>query len=99
MKKMKEMGEQIEMCENWIEVLKEGSYSSQTTKSLDPTTRLEKSLTYLNLKGVAIEKLKKTISTQNEQSKDKDNNSESKAREILQYARCTFLHCSFMFVI
>jgi hypothetical protein len=41
-------------------------------ESTDPTYGLSRSLADLNLKGVEIEKLKKTISTQNEEIKYKD---------------------------
>jgi hypothetical protein len=54
------------LYEKHIEILKGGSSSSQSTKSTDPTTRLSKALADLNLKGVEIEKLKKTISIHNE---------------------------------
>jgi hypothetical protein len=59
---MEEMGEHMEMYENQIENLKAGSSSSQAVETSDPTTRLSKELTDLNLKGVEIESLKKTIS-------------------------------------
>jgi hypothetical protein len=52
--------------------LKGGSSSSQVTESTDPTEGLSKALAYLNMKGDEIEKLKKTIATQNEEIKDKD---------------------------
>jgi hypothetical protein len=60
---MVQMGEHIELYEKQIEILKGGSSSSQST---NPTARLSKALTNLNLKGVEIAKLKKTISIQNE---------------------------------
>jgi hypothetical protein len=52
--------------------LKGGSHLLQSTESSDPTTGLSKALADLNLKGVEIDKLKKTIATQNEEIKDKD---------------------------
>jgi hypothetical protein len=56
----------------WIDTLRGGSYSSQSTESSDPTTGLSKALSNLNLKGVEIERMKKTIFAQNEEIKDKD---------------------------
>jgi hypothetical protein len=41
-------------------------------ESTDPTDGLSRALADLNLKGIEIEKLNKTISTQNEEIKDKD---------------------------
>jgi chromosome segregation ATPase len=79
LKQMVQMGDQMEMYEKHIEILKKGPSSSQMTESTDPTEGLAKALSELNLKGVEIEKLNKSISTQNEeikvfkeQLKDKD---------------------------
>jgi hypothetical protein len=72
LRKMVQMGEHIELYESQIKILKEGSSSSEAAKSADPTTGLTKALADLNLKGVEIEKLKKTISDQKEEIKDKD---------------------------
>jgi hypothetical protein len=72
MKKMVETGEQIEMYEKQIKSIKRGSSSFQAAKTLDPTTGLSKALAYLNLKGVEIESLKKTILEQKAEIKDKD---------------------------
>ena len=66
------MGEQIELYESQIKILKEGTTSSKTTKSVDPTVGLTKALANLNMKGVKLEKLKKTISYKKEEIKDKD---------------------------
>jgi hypothetical protein len=66
------MEEHIELYEKQIEILKGGSSSSQVTESTDPTDGLSRALVDLNLKGDEIEKLKKTISTQQEEIKDKD---------------------------
>jgi len=63
---MVQMGEQIEVYEKQIEILKGGSYSSQTTKATDPIVGLCKALADLDLKGAEIEKLKKTVATQGE---------------------------------
>jgi len=73
LKQMMQMGYQIEMYEKHIEILKKGTSSSQTTKSLDTTHGLSKELADFNLKGDKIEKVKKKISTQNEDIKYKDN--------------------------
>jgi hypothetical protein len=69
---MVQMGEQIEVYEKQIEILKGGSSSSQSTKATDPIVGLSKALADLNLKGAEIEKLKKTVATQGEEIKDKD---------------------------
>jgi len=55
-----------------IESLKGGSYFFQATKTSNPTTRISMELEDLNLKGVEIESLNKTISEQKEEIKDKD---------------------------
>jgi hypothetical protein len=72
LKKMIQMEEQIDLYAKQIETLKGGSSLLQSEKSSDPTTGLSKALADLNLKEVEIDKLKKTISTQNEEIKDKD---------------------------
>jgi hypothetical protein len=56
----------MEMHEKQIGSLKGGSSSLQAAMILDPTTRISRELAYLNLKGVEIERLKKTISKQKE---------------------------------
>jgi hypothetical protein len=56
-----------------IENLKGGSHLLQSTESFDPTTGLSKALVDLNLKGVEIDKLKKTIATKMKKSKTKTN--------------------------
>jgi hypothetical protein len=61
-KKMAEMGEQMEIYEIQIESLKGGSSSSQAVETSDPTTGLSRALPNLNLKGVEIESQEKTIS-------------------------------------
>jgi len=66
------MGEKIEMNEKQIEIMKRGSSSSKMTELANPTDGLSRALADLNLKGFEVEKLKKTISTQNEEIKDKD---------------------------
>jgi hypothetical protein len=69
---MVHMEEHIELYENQIEILKGGSSSSHVIGSTYPTDGLLRVLADLNLKGVKIEKMKKTISTLNEEIKDKD---------------------------
>jgi hypothetical protein len=69
---MAEMGEQMEMYEKQIESLKGGSSSSQATETSDPIVGLSRELADLNMKGVEIEILKKTISEKKEEIKDKD---------------------------
>jgi hypothetical protein len=66
------MEEKIELYGKKIETLRGGSSSTQSTESLDATIGLSKSLSELNLKGVKIEKMKKTKSAQNEKIQDKD---------------------------
>ena len=66
------MEEQIDLYAKKIENLKGGSHLLQSAESSDPTTRLSKAFADLTLKGVEIDKLKKTIATQNEEIKDKD---------------------------
>jgi hypothetical protein len=66
------MGEHIELYEIKIKILKEGSFSSEASKSVDPIVGLSKELVYLNLKGMEMEKLKKTIASQKEEIKHKD---------------------------
>jgi hypothetical protein len=72
LKKMIQMEEQIDLYAKQIETLKGGSHLLQSTESSDPTTGLSKALADLNMKGDEIDKLKKTIATQNEEIKDKD---------------------------
>jgi len=43
----------------------------ESSESSDPTKRLLNALEYLNMKGDEIDKLKKTITTQNKEIKDK----------------------------
>jgi hypothetical protein len=69
---MVDMGEQMEMYEKKIESLKGESSSLQATETSDSTAGLSRALGDLNLKGVEIESLKKTISEQKEKIKDKD---------------------------
>jgi uncharacterized phage infection (PIP) family protein YhgE len=69
---MVQMEEQIDLYAKQIENLKGGSHLLQSAESSDPTTRLSKALVDLNMKGAKIDKLKKTIATQNEEIKDKD---------------------------
>jgi hypothetical protein len=69
---MVQMEEQIDLYQKQIEILKGGSSSSQLPESTDMTEGLSRTLAYLNLKEVEIEKMKKTIATQNEEIKDKD---------------------------
>jgi hypothetical protein len=76
---MVQMKDQMEVYEQQIEALKKGVSSSQSSEPTNPSEELAKALSELNLKGVEIEKLKKSVSVQNdeikifrEQLKDKD---------------------------
>jgi hypothetical protein len=69
LKQIVQMKDQMEIYEKQIESLKRGSSSSQSTEPTDPFEELAKTLSKLNLKGVEIEKLKKSISTQKMRSK------------------------------
>jgi len=71
-KKIAEIGKQMEMYEKHIESLKGGSSSSQATKTSYPIVGLSRELVNLNLKGVEIEILKKIISWKKDEIKDKD---------------------------
>jgi len=73
------------MYEKEIEILKKGPYSSQIADSSHTSERLAKSLSGLNLKGVEIEKLKKSVSTQNEEIKAFREQLNDKDKTIEQY--------------
>jgi len=53
--------------EKQIESLKKGIFSSQSSKPIDTSEELAKDLSELNLKGVEIEKIKKSLSIQNDE--------------------------------
>jgi len=68
-KQIVQMKYQMEICENQIESLKRGSSSSQSIEPTNPFAELAKTFSKLSIKGVEIEKLKKSISTQTDEIK------------------------------
>jgi hypothetical protein len=72
MKKMVQMGEEIDLQQKRIEILKGGCTSSCALTSTYARDRLSKALEDLDLKKAEIEKLKRIIATQDEEMKEKD---------------------------
>ena len=66
------MGEDMELHQKHNEILKGGCTSSGALTSTDARDGLSKALTDLDLKGVEIKKLKRTIAIHGEEIKDKD---------------------------
>jgi hypothetical protein len=71
-KKMVQMEEEMELQQKHIEILKGGCTSSCAITSIDATDGFSKALVNLDLKGDEIEKLKRTVATQDEEMKGKD---------------------------
>lgn len=67
LRKIIQIKDQIEVYEKQIESLKKGIFSSQSSEPIDTSEELAKALSELNLKGVEIEKIKKSLSIQNDE--------------------------------
>jgi len=75
----------LEIYEKEIEILNKGPTSSQIAESTHPSERLEKTLSKLNIKGVEIEKINKSVSTQNEEIKSFREQLNDKDKIVKQY--------------
>jgi hypothetical protein len=69
---MMEMGEEMELQQKEIEVLKGGCTSPCALETTNAREGLSKELSDLDLKKDEIEKLKRTIGTQVQEMKEKD---------------------------
>jgi hypothetical protein len=65
--------------------LKKDPSSSQPLRSMDPSKELAKTLSYLNLKDIEIEKHKRLVSEQNYEIKSFREQSNDKDKIITQY--------------
>jgi chromosome segregation ATPase len=81
------MKDQMEVYEKQIEALKKGISSSQSSEPTYPSEELTRALSELNIKGVEIEKLKKSVSTQNDEIKVFKEQLNEKDKIIEQYQK------------